>query len=662
MRITAKLAYNQIKNNRQRTKWTLIGIALSTALITAVCSFAASGNALLVYIYGKNYGEQGGKRMLLLLIPVIILSAIIISMAVVVISNAFRVSAGEQRAQFGILKSVGTTKQQITATVLYESVFLSLMGIPVGIILGLVLAFAGVQIANQFFDDLNSLVHLMMNELIIVIEFVISWQAILTAVLLSFFTVLLSAWLPARKAAKVTAIDSIRKVDEARIEVKKMRTSGLTEKLFGVEGVLAAKNMKRSKRNLRASVISLTVSIVLFICLSSLSVQLDKMLKYIYSYSNGAVMVDYASGYDTQINKVTGKEQLPMTAPIDSKTAESITENLRQYKGAAIFGAGCDMYTYTASIPDNMLTSEMKKAVFSAEETAHELEVEIITVDSTNYALLCEQAGVPVGSNILMNRYLYNDSGNAVIMEPFDLKNQDLQLNRADGTTETIHIQGELKPEDVPANLLYPNTKILRLIVPEGDMRTYSWEADTDEVEGFIDFANTVMSEQFSKDKDSKYMEEGFTTRVYKMQDYVKVMNIVLELGKVFVQSFVVLLALIGLTNVISTMSTNVQMRSREFAVLQSIGMTREGVRRMIRFESIICSVKSLIIGLPLATVLTYLINIPIREMFPIPYQFPLAAVLCCTAVIFIITGGTMWISSTRLQQNSIAVTIRSEN
>lgn len=338
MKITAKLAYNQIKINRQRTMWTLIGIVLSTALITAVCSFTASGNALLANIYGKDYGQQGGAGMVLLLIPAGILSAIIVSMAVVVISNAFRVSASERRAQFGILKSVGTTKQQIAHTVMYESTFLSLMGIPVGVLAGLVIAFMGVQIANHFLGELNSLVHIMLNELIIVIEFVLSWQAILIAFIISFFTVLLSAWLPAKEAARITAIDSIRKVDEVQIEGKQLRTSRLTEKLFGVEGTLAAKNMKRSKRNLRASVISLTVGIVLFICLGSLNGQMDKVIAYVYSYSNSDVIVDYASAYESSVNKTTGKEQSTIVAPIESKTADGITEKLRQYEGAAIWG------------------------------------------------------------------------------------------------------------------------------------------------------------------------------------------------------------------------------------------------------------------------------------------------------------------------------------
>ena len=663
MRITAKLAYSQIKVKRSRTIWTLVGIILSTALITAVCSFAASGNALFVDLHGESDVQSSEKFTVMLLISAAILCAIIVSMAVIVISNAFRVSASERRTQFGILKSVGTTKQQITSTVMYESIFLSAVGIPIGIILGLAITFVGVKVANYYLGDLNSLTNLMIREFTIVIDFVISWQAILAAVLISFFAILLSAWLPARKAAKVSAIDSIRKVGEVRIAASQMNTNRLVEKAFGFEGALAAKNIKRSKLNFRASVISLTIGIVLFICLSAISGQMEAIIDMMYSYSNADVMVDYMSSYDDIVNDTTGKEETIIHAPIDNETADAITLKLQEYEDAAVFGMGSDRTTYTALVPSDRISPQMQEAVFSKDEAAtYEISVEIMTVDSENYNSLCKQAGVPVGSNILINHYSHNDNGNAVTIEPFHFEGQSLQLVKADGSASEIEVHGELKPESVPDELLYPNPNIIRLIVPQGEMRGFSWLVSTADPEGFIDYANTVMSEEYPNEGDASYMDLGFTTRVFKLHDYIKVMNLGIDLVMVFVYCFVVLLALIGLTSVISTMSANVQMRSREFAVLQSVGITPEGLKRMLNLESIMCSVKAMIIGLPLAILLTYLINILIRSMFPVPYQFPWLAVGCCIVAVLAITWGTMRYSSTRLLKKNIVETIRLEN
>lgn len=664
MRITAKLAYSQIMVKRSRTIWTLIGIILSTALITAVCSFTASGNALFANLYGEDYMQSVGRYTAMLAIPAAILSAIIVSITVVVISNAFRVSASERRTQFGILKSVGTTRQQITATVMYESIFLSAVGIPIGIIVGLIITYVGVHLANYYLSEFNSLATLMtIREFSIVIDFVITWQAILAAVFISFFAVLLSAWLPARKVAKVSAIDSIRKVGEVRIAASQMHTNRLAEKVFGFEGALAAKNIKRSKRNLRASIVSLTIGIVLFICLSAISEQMDAFMDIMYSNSNADVIVDYASSINDIVNDATGKEETIIAVPINYESADAITVKLRGYEDAVVFGAGNDRYTYTALVPSDMISSEMKEAVFSEEESdTYEISVEIITVDSENYKSLCKQAGVPVGSNILINHYSHNDNGYAVTIEPFLFEGQSLQLVKADGSTSEIEVYGELKPESVPDDLLYYGTEIVRLIVPQGEMRGFFWNVSTADPEGFMDYANTVMSEAYPDEGEASYMELGFTTRVFEMQDYIKIMNLAINLVMVFVYCFVVLLALIGLTSVISTMSANVQMRSREFAVLQSVGITPEGLKRMLNLESIMCSVKAMIIGLPLAILLTYLINVPIRSMFPVPYQFPWLAVGCCIVAVLAITWGTMRYSSTRLQKKNIVETIRLEN
>jgi putative ABC transport system permease protein len=642
--------------------WTIIGIILSTALITAVCSFAASGNALVVDILGEGYGDYGGTLTALLLIPVGILSAIIVSMSVIVISNAFRVSAGERTAQFGTLKSVGATKRQITATVMYESILLSVVGIPIGIIIGLILAFTGVQVANYVLSELNSLIHLMMNELIIVIDFVITWQALIAAALISFFTVLFSAWLPARKAARIASIESIRVANEIKIEAKQIRTSHFVEKLFGFEGTLAAKNIKRNKRNFRASVVSLTIGIVLFINLSAISKQANLIENMIYPDVNATVMVDYSSLRSFLINETTGREETIMVAPINSEVADTITERLRKYEDTTIFGAGVDMNTYRAIVPKEMISPEMLEAFFYPEEKqVYEVSAEIITVDRENYAALCKKAGVPIGSNILLNHYSYNDNGKVVSFPPFLLEGNDLQLIKADGSILEIPVHCVLTQKDIPNELLPPNTQIVRVIVPQGDMREYTWYSDPADIDGFIDYANVIMGDVFPQGQESTYMEAGFNTRVFEIRDYMKVMNIAIILAKVFVYSFVALLMLIGLTNVISTMSTNVRMRSQEFAVLKSVGMTHNGLKRMLNLESIMCSAKSLIIGLPLAILLTYLINIPIRAMFPVPYQFPWIAVVWCIVIIFAITWVTMRYSAARLRGKNIIETIRLE-
>lgn len=685
MKIMAKLAYSQLKINRSRSLWTMAGIILSTALCTTVCSLAASCIAAVSSFYGPHTGDNWGIFTPVFTVLVSILGVLIISMSVIVISNAFRVSANERTAQFGILKSVGATKRQITMAVMYESIWLSLAGIPTGIACGLLLYGIGIRVVNYFLVEINRLTNVMVQDLTIELSFIIVWQALLAAILISFFTTILSAWLPARKAAKTTAIDSIRGAGTVHLKRKTARVNFLIKKLFGFEGVLASKNMKRNKRNFRASVKSLTIGIILTISLYSVGEQFSAIEAFLYKTSNGNVTVDYLSIRDESITDITGMELTRIAVPITSETANQVTEKLREYSDTSIFGYGSNMETYVSMIPAEMITPAMKEVIsdkfaeeYPTEQSVYKLPTEIITIDPENYALLCKKAGVPLDSNILLNHYSYNNNGYETILSPFLHEKGELQFMQADGTVHKTPFHGMLEAEEVPGELIYLDPSVVRVIVPNGEMRGYNWMAETGDIDGFIAYANKIMDETFPRDQEayyvsfyensemnsyvSSYARFGFSTRVFESNDYMKVMNMSIVIASVVAWSFTIMLILIGLISVITTILMNVRKRSREFAVLQSIGMTYEGVKRMLDLESILCSVKSLTIGVPAAIALTYFINIPIRAIYPVPYRLPWLALVWCIIGISVITWLTMRYSASRLRSRSLVETIRSES
>ncbi len=662
MKITAKLAYSQLKINRSRTLWTLIAIALSAALTTAVYSFVVSGNAMIVNFLGEDYGLYGKSYLLLLLIPASIFGIIIFAMSVTVVSNVFRISAQERVTQFGIMKCTGATKKQITDTVMYESVLLCAIGIPVGIGLGLLLAFGGIRVANHSLDELNDLAHIMINEINLSLEFVFSWQALLLSASICFLTVLFSAWFPAHKAAKVPAIDCIRGANEIKIDRKQVHTSALVDKIFGFEGTLAAKNTKRNHRNFRATVISLSVGVILFIGLGELGNQASAIEDFMSPNMDQTVVSEYTSAYTRDINKLTGRKETTFLHPIDSEYGNGVAKKLEEFENTSIFGMGNDLETYDAVLPQKLISAQMQDALEYEGHQNDEFPVEIITLDQKNYAKLCEKANIPLGSTILLNHYSYNDSGQEVNLEPFSSTIKAVELVKADGSTLEMPIQGILTQEEIPKELFYPNTNPVRLILPQAMVRGYSWYCAPTNIDGFIEYSNRILENAFPSDPGSSYMEEGFNTRVYKINDYMKVMNIAIALVTVFMYSFVVLLMLIGLTNVISTLSTNVLMRSREFAVLKSVGMTPESLKRMLNYESILCSIKALLYGLPIGIAVTYFINLPIKSMFPIPYKMPWLAILLCVLVVFFITWSTTRYAAHKLDNQNIIETIRSES
>lgn len=155
MKITAQLALSQMKVNKKRTIAGIFAIALATSLITTVMCFVTSANKMLTDFLGSDYGEYGGAYSLMLAIPALLLGLLIAAMSITVISNIFSASANKRIQEFGILKCVGATGRQIRASVIYESLWLSLTAIPLGLIAGTILGYISVKFTGHFISDIN---------------------------------------------------------------------------------------------------------------------------------------------------------------------------------------------------------------------------------------------------------------------------------------------------------------------------------------------------------------------------------------------------------------------------------------------------------------------------------------------------------------------------
>ena len=655
MKLTANLAYRQLKINRKRRIWTLIGIALSTAMITAVYGFAASG---IEAAYGLIHGNLRREYVVTFVGIGVILSIIIVTASVIVVSNSFRVSAGERLMQFGILKSVGATKKQIAGTIMYESLYLSAIGIPAGIILGLLVQLAGLEIANSLLGNLGTA-----TNYDVVFDYVIAWQAILFSIAVAFVTVLLSAWLPARKAAKIPAIDAIRRDGEVKIKRSQARPGRLVKKLFGFEGTLASKSLKRSRRNFRATVVSLTISIVLFVAASSFGTHLNRMANVVLHPTRADVFGRFnTSEISTETNGVFQREYVT----IDNETAEIITARLREFPGATILGAGSNRSSFRggipAIIPEDMLTQNMRN-ILEPRDGVFSMSVTFVTVDAETYAELCRLAGVPLGSNILVNYVRRFVEDRWMEFTPFVFNYQTLQTMSGDEFVD-LPLHGELREDQIPRGVIHVSgahfSGGLVVIVPQLDSLRYYWLAETDDPYGLTMFMSSVLNEYIPPLARDSIVD--VSVHVHNIVAEENLERNIIRLVMVFIYGFVGMLTLIGLTNVISTISTNVRSRSREFAVLRSVGMTHGGLNRMLNLESILCSVKSLIIGLPLGIAASYLIYQFILQSVYFSYSFPWLAVVQSVLAVFVITWVTMRYCATRLRGKNIVETIRAES
>ena len=214
------------------------------------------------------------------------LIVLIVCGSTLLIYNAFAISIGERKKQFGMFASVGATSAQIRRIVLTEAGVIAAIGIPLGI-LG---AIAGVGILAKLTQGIVS-------ELILDAEqglpLVVSPLVIALTVLFSAATILLSAWIPARRASQVSPIDAIRQTGEIQ-ESKPLtlRTNPLVRRVFGFEGELALKSLQRDRKKYLTTLLSLMLSIILFVAFNAL-------MLYTRTTQNLAVQ---AMNFDLQID------------------------------------------------------------------------------------------------------------------------------------------------------------------------------------------------------------------------------------------------------------------------------------------------------------------------------------------------------------------------
>ncbi len=662
MNILCSFALKQLGRKKGRTVITGGAIVLSAALLTAVVNLVASGRTMLVNFLGEDYGLYGGAYMMILLVPALFLAALIVAMSVIVISNAFRMSANERISQFGTLKCVGATKKQIYQTIMYECVLLCTAAIPLGILLGYLFSFLGIAVVNLYMEELNVLVRSMMRQVNFALSFVFSPAALLISALISLGTVLFAAMLPARKAMRISALDCLRNGGETDTSGYK-RTRITIDATGKIEYQLARKNVSSYRKRMHSAVTAFSISIMLFIVLSGLQEIAGGIQDFItmdYGYS---VIADYTSNFKNTVNPKTGRRQQECAFPITAETAEEITAKLREYEETDIYGDGQDYTTYVALLGEQDLTEEMRRVIADGDDAGQSgtvLEVERIILDEKHYDELCAQARVAKGGTILLNDYQYNDNGTERHIAPLSETVATLQLEKADGSQDTVSIDGVLTPEEIPKPLLYPNTNPVRLVVPSTGMtvRGYNWMANPADENGFMAYAKDVLEGYFPQN-GLDYGEAGYTSRVFGAQDFAKIMNIAIVLAACFLYAFVFLLGLIGVLNVISTVSFQIKSRAREFAVLQSVGMPSKAVRKMLTMESVLCAGKALVVGLPLGMVIVFLMARCVKMLFPIPFHMPWTAMLITIGISFLVMWGTVRISARTLKKQNIIETIR---
>lgn len=611
-----------------------------------------------------------------------VVALIIILTSVYCIKNSFNISITEKIRQYGMLASVGATRRQIKSSVKTEAAMLGVVGIPVGTMSGILASLILVKVVNA----------LSAGWLNFALSFHTSLPALILAVILSIATIYFSATGSARRAAKVTPLEAIRNTKEIKIKSAKLKTPAIIGRIWGIGGVISYKNIKRNKKKYRTTVTSIVICSVTFIVIS-----------YFMSMAFSVVGMSYASvDYNIGIN-MSCKKDLDI---------EKLSELLSGIEGAEDYLVGAGYY-FDVDKPE--YTKEYGEYCGQLYDDSEDVSQEfLITVlNDKSYDKYASDAGIKNADTgaILVNKGtfdVYNEKSSKYVKEEMELykyKAGDTircgynvyedavdDDNAVEGDTEsstednsgyvdeeTIN-KGVRKTVDVTIAGVtdkvptcyngYGNTSLLFMNQKGFESLWADGKSGNEFKPGNAIYSAYVVAENADEYQDTLEKETAENPEYSQISFYVSNLDKEMRDEKslftllgVFAYGLIVVIALIGITNIINTLSTGMELRSREFATLRSIGMTDKQFAGMVRLESVFISVKALVIGVPLGILISYLLCVMMNRMDDaIIYEPPYKAIILCIVVVIMLIYAIMKLSMTKLRHNNIIETIKNEN
>ena len=563
----------------------------------------------------------------------IIVCIIIVITSVFCIKNSFDISITEKIKQYGMLRSIGATKKQIKRNVYYEGLILGIIGIPLGIILGLIASYILVIVSNIFLKDmLNTGLKLVLS---------ISWVSIIVAIILGIITIYLSALRSAVKASKVSPINSIRNSADIKIKSKKIKCPKVINKLFGIGGEISYKNFKRNKKKYRTTVISIVVSVAVFIGLS-----------YFISEAFNSVKMEIKT-YDYNLSLTVSGESF--SAEKENKFMSTTTLNNIEDYAIYKYNYLClknpkynEEYIVLNHIDKDSIDKEIIN-VLSIGDYQYKKYLKELNLDYDEY----QNKAILVSNKIELEKYDEKTGNNkSIYVSQYDYKNGDVLSLYNNYSKENIDIQigsiTDKKPfgEEIMKVYLVVSDKMFNEIKNENKRFTmYYLSNNPDELQNDID-----------------EMLQGEEYYLQNVNEQAKMMNNLFTLVAIFLYGFIIVISLIGITNIFNTITTNMNLRKQEFAMLKSIGMTSKEFKKMIRLESVFIGAKSLLIGILIGVCLSYLIYHFMIEESNLPFKLPILALIISIIVVYLLITILMKYSMNKINKENTIETIRNEN
>lgn len=555
---------------------------------------------------------------------VIVVCIIIVFTSVFCIKNSFDISITEKIKQYGMLRSIGATKKQIKNNVFYEATILGLIGIPLGLLLGFIASYILIIVCNILLKD----------SLTDGLNMVLSYSVIsyIVAILLGIITIYLSALKSARKASKISPIDSIRNSANIKLNSKKLKVPKLINKIFGVGGEISYKNIKRNKKSYRATIVSLTISVLVFISLTYFMNAFMSEIKKEVSASEYNINYNITTKEDKNIiNKINQTVKLDNIKNYSIIRTTNGTFNNPKYN---IEHENINDNIYIVSIGEEAY----KKYLKSLNLNYDDVKDKGILVDEIEYDIFNEEKLITKHDRL----YKYN-KGDIVSMNLY-IEPNETNINLSIGAISDVRPFG-LQRNDADVYIVVSDEYYDRINAVSSNYDVYFDSTNASKLQDDID---KIL-------KDERY-------HIDNKEENVRIMrNLILLIG-IFLYGFITVITLISVTNIFNTITTSMELRKPEFAMLKSVGMTSKEFNRMIRLESIFVCIKSLIFGIPIGLAISYVIYLLLSQNEDLKFEVPFNGIIISSIFVLLLISILMKYSISKINKQNTIETIRNEN
>ena len=559
-----------------------------------------------------------------------VLIGIVAISGIIIMYNSFNLSLVERRKQYGILKSLGIKNSSLYIIILFEALVLSVVGIVIGYLCGMLGDYLVIGYIN------NTLVNVIKSmgvekDLQIFLIYTTNIHAFYIVAISTTITVLLAAMIPAIKSTRISPIENIRGKDDYVVNTKKVKTSNISKKILGVEFDLARKNMKRAKKRFRVATLSLSIAFILLFVIGTLGTQINNQIGLLEVqtnaiFKNGNIVemdhINITDKKDPKDKKYTEQNFQDMvkfateeyTKELEKKDSLKVNrvilaDTMRTLKQ---IDTKNDLIK---TLSDSYLNNTFKRTDDKARQEAKE-KIAIQVVNNKNYNKQDKYNLNNIKDNemYLSNVSIVEENGTLVEKPIFDeskIIGKEIEINGKKIKIVKAPVNSELLLTASSGTTFltgYVNEKTLSEVMRnDKDLFGFRifYQSDLKGDKKIEDITKKQYQLNFEKKYDFAKLQM-FTEGVLTPAGVIGMIKGMITIFQLLLYGFLILVILMSVVNIFTTITINILLRSRELAILKSVGMSDKQFDKMLRGENYIACLRSIIFGTVVSLLLLF--------------------------------------------------------